>query len=273
MKFMHYAAAVSAAALLAGCGFGGASYPDFADAQYRIEGAASNPDGSTLNTTVYRDGSKMRVETDSPTGVRTAIVFDEATNAAYVLQAAQAPAVAPAVAPAAAPGAAPATAPAGAPPTPAPAVPPGVAPVAAPASFIGVAVRVADADAPQPLETSWAALGEDGARHVGKCEVAGEDGHEWRPREETGGVARTACITDDGIVLRVAEGDRVIFQATRLERGAQDPSLFGVPAGYQLVDPQAVVEQVGETMQHLDSVTGAPTTAPPPAPAPATPPG
>ena len=82
------------------------------------------------------------------------------------------------------------------------------------------------------------------------------------PRGDAQGVERVACITEDGIVLEVKEGDRVLFQATNLERGPQEASLFGVPAGYTLVDPQAVVESVGETMEQLDSVTGA-TVAPP----------
>jgi hypothetical protein len=31
-----------------------------------------------------------------------------------------------------------------------------------------------------------------------------------------------------------------------------------VPPGYQLIDPQQVAERVGENMEQLDSVTGAP---------------
>jgi hypothetical protein len=122
---------------------------------------------------------------------------------------------------------------------------------------LGVAVRIDDTDAPQPLETAWAALGAGNARSTGACEVAGESGHEWAPREAPApGVERTACITDDGIVLRVRENERVLWEATSLQRGEQDDALFGVPPGYQLIDPQAVAEQVGENMEQLDSVTG-----------------
>jgi len=135
---------------------------------------------------------------------------------------------------------------------------------------VGVAVRIEDANAPQPLETAWAALGADNARSTGKCEVAGENGHEWAPRQAPApGVERTACITDDGIVLRVSESGRTLWEATSLQRGDQDAALFGVPAGYQLIDPHAVAEQVGRNMEQLDSVTGAPpTTNTTPAPAP-----
>jgi hypothetical protein len=56
---------------------------------------------------------------------------------------------------------------------------------------------------------------------------------------------------------------RTLWEATSLQRGEQDVALFGVPPGYQLIDPQAVAEQVGENMQQLDSVTGAPPTQQP----------
>lgn len=135
--------------------------------------------------------------------------------------------------------------------------------------MVGVAVRIEDADAPQPLETAWAALGAENARSTGKCEVAGESGHEWTPRHAPApGVERSACITDDGIVLRVSESGATLWEATSLQRGEQDAALFGVPAGYQLIDPQSIAQQVGENMEQLDSVTGAQPTTPQQAPAP-----
>jgi hypothetical protein len=136
-----------------------------------------------------------------------------------------------------------------------PAQPAAVAPAPAQAA-VGVAIRLDEADAPTPIEDAWAALGAKGAKHVGACEVAGEKGQSWTPREQTEGVAREACITDDGIVLQVTEGGATLWQATRLERGKQDASLFGVPAGYAVVDPKAVADTVGETMQDLNSVAG-----------------
>ncbi|MGQ0533907.1 MAG: hypothetical protein ACT4OF_14640 [Caulobacteraceae bacterium] len=33
-----------------------------------------------------------------------------------------------------------------------------------------------------------------------------------------------------------------------------------MPPGYQLIDPHAVAQQVGENLEQLDSVTGAPPT-------------
>ena len=73
-------------------------------------------------------------------------------------------------------------------------------------------------------------------------------------------------VQSDGIVLRVTENGAILWQATALLRGEQDAAMFGVPAGYQIIDPAAVAESVGENMQPLDSVTGAPATAAPPAP-------
>ncbi|MBN8608798.1 MAG: hypothetical protein J0L81_17915 [Caulobacterales bacterium] len=259
MRKFSFLAAAAAAALLAGCGFGAPAYPQFSETSYRIEGRTTSLDtGATTQTVIYRDGPKMRVEATLPTYGQATIVFDESTNAAYVLNPTGAVPTAPV--PTAQPSAAPATT---APPTTTPpnaGTPPATtAATPAPApQVVGVAVRIQDADAPQPLETAWAALGAENARSTGRCEVAGEDGHEWTPREAPApGVERTACITDDGVVLRVRENERVLWEATSLQRGAQDVALFGVPPGYQLIDPQAVAEQVGENLQQLDSVTGA----------------
>jgi hypothetical protein len=275
MKRTGLLLAATAAALLAGCGLGAPNYPEFSQASYKIEGRASAAGGAPTHTVIYRNGPLMRVEAVIPQYGEAAVVFDQSTNAAYVLTTAQAMAPAQPTAPAA-PGVAPApgqtTAPA--PTTPAAPTAPAATPttpgvVAAAPATVGVAVRLADTDAPQPMESAWAALGEDNARSVGSCEVAGEQGHEWTPREASAGVERVACITDDGIVLRVTENNTVLWEATSLQRGEQDTALFGVPAGYQLIDPQAVAESVSENMQQLDSVTGAPPTAPAPAPQPA----
>jgi hypothetical protein len=248
-------AATAATLLLAGCGFG-PKYPSFDNAAYKVEANTTVPgSGQQVATVIYRDGAKMRVETQAPGAQPATIVFDQATNAAYLLQdaapAAPVATTAGATPPAtAAPGATPAAAPAANPNATMPAAP------AAPATPVGVAIRVANAEAPQPIEAPWAALGADGAKSLGSCEAAGEHGTEWQPKEEAAGVARTACITDDGIVLRVKEGDAVLYEVTRLERGAQDSALFGIPAGYTLVDPAAVVQSVGETIGQLDSVQG-----------------
>lgn len=263
MRSMFFAA-VAGAALLAGCGLGAPDYPQFGETSYRIEGrTASANGGAPTQTVIYRDGPKMRVEATLPNYGAATIVYDESTSAAYVLNpTGQTPATpAPTASPAAQPAAPAAPTTTAAPGTAAPAATPTP-------QVVGVAVRIDNADAPQPFETAWAALGSENARSVGECEVAGEEGHEWTPREAPApGVERTACITDDGIVLRVRENETVLWEATSLQRGEQDAALFGVPPGYQLIDPQAAAQAVGENMEQLDSVTGAPETpqqAPPP---------
>ena len=258
----NFLLAAAAAALLSACGLGAPAYPEFSQTSYRIEGTTASADGGApVQTVIYRNGPQMRVETMLPNTGAATIVFDESTNAAYVLNPTGQLPTTPA--PTAAPQTT--TAPtttvptATAPTTTAPATTTAQAP-AATQPVVGVAVRIEDADAPQPLETAWAALGAENARSPGRCEVAGESGHEWTPREAPApGVERTACITDDGIVLSVTESGRTLWQATSLQRGEQDAALFGVPPGYQLIDPQAVAEQVGENMEQLDSVTGAQT--------------
>ena len=108
-------AATAATLLLAGCGFG-PKYPSFDTPAYRVEANTIVPDtGQQVATVIYRDGSKMRVETQAAGGGPTIIVFDQATNAAYLLQDAAPPspvATTAAVTPApAAPGVTPAVAP------------------------------------------------------------------------------------------------------------------------------------------------------------------
>lgn len=261
--------AAAAAALLVSCGLGAPQYPQFSETSYRVEGLTTPAGGgAATRTVIYREGPKMRVEAALPTYGDATIVFDESTNAAYVLNPTTAATTTPTAAPAA--GAPTTTAPsAPAATTTQPAAPGGTTVAAAPPpqAVTGVAVRIEDADAPQPLETAWAALGADNARSVGDCEVAGERGHQWAPREETSGVERVACITSDGIVLKVTENGQTLWEATSLQRGEQDAALFGVPAGYQLIDPHAVANEVGQNMEQLNSVTGAPP-APQQAPAP-----
>lgn len=273
MRKSMFLAAAAALSLLAACGVFAPKYPQFGQSAYRLEGETTAPDGGApTHTVIYRDGPKIRVEAMLPHYGNAIVVFDQSTNAAYVLNpttpvvAANAPgtvtganaaATTPPTSVAAAPQAA----------TPAPSNRPAPTAVTQAPQVVGVAVRLSDADAPQPLETAWAALGAGNARSVGDCEVAGERAHEWRPKEAPApGVDRTACITDDGVVLRVRENQRVIWQATSLQRGHQDAALFGLPAGYQMIDPDAIAEGVGDRMENLNSVTGAQTPQTSPAP-------
>ena len=257
---------VSAAVFVSSCGIGAPKFPTFGQASYRLEGTATSSEGTPpVQTVIYRDGAKMRVESTLPTGAAS-IVYDDLKHAAYIVTAAAVAAPVPVSTTTTTPATSttpPATTTTTVTPTPTSAI--------APAA--GTAVRLADADAPKPLEDAWASLGADGAKSLGDCTVANEKGHRWTPKEQSpGGVSRVACITDDGIVLEIVEGQRALWQASSLQRGQQDAAKFGVPAGYQIIDPEAVAQSVGDTMNDLNKVQGdaaRPAVATPaPAPAP-----
>lgn len=229
------------AAALTACG--NPTLPNYGAASYRIEGLTTPPGGgAATHTIIYRTSTDMRVEATLPTIGSAIIVFDEATRGAYVLNpTTQTNTAASAV------GA----------PQPTPQTQP-LAEVSgvtlAPPS--GIAVRIDDADAPQPLETAWAALGAENARAGGRCEVAGERGRMWRPREQPNGVERQACITGDGIVLMVKENGQTLWEATSLQRGEQNASLFGVPTGYRMIDPQTVATREEREAAELETPRG-----------------
>lgn len=218
---MHISRALRVAlagALLTACGaLAGPDFPAFAETSYRIEGVMAVRDGRPpTRAVIYRDGRQMRVETTIPHYGPAVVVFDRETGAPYVLTTA------------AALGA----------PTPEGDV----------ETLSGYAVRLDEADAPQPMETYWAALGEENARSLGRCEVAGERGREWTPRvRQEDEIERVACIARDGIVLRVREDGMTIWEATALARGPQPPSLFGVPPGYRRLESAALSDDAAPT--------------------------
>jgi len=68
----------------------------------------------------------------------------------------------------------------------------------------------------------------------GPCTAAGVTGREWNRVEN--GVAKAACVTGDGILLRATDGDRTVWETTRVERGPQSADLFVLPEGVRVVD-------------------------------------
>lgn len=72
------------------------------------------------------------------------------------------------------------------------------------------------------------------ATRTGACSVAGENGAEWTKTTEEG--VETVCVTDDGIILRSTDDGTTVWETTRVERGAQEASLFELPPGVQVVD-------------------------------------
>ena len=72
--------------------------------------------------------------------------------------------------------------------------------------------------------------------------VAGTACTNWRI-EDRGNRAR-ACLTDDGVLLRAqpeSEGAGTL-EATEIRYGVQDPARFVIPAGYQMMDMQQIMQ-------------------------------
>jgi hypothetical protein len=195
------------------CGVAAPPYPSFKPNAYRIEGNGTPAAaGAPARTVVYRDGSNFRIDTMLPRYGRATVVFDAATGGAYILN-----------------------------PTPQQAAHRSDGPSDPTASANGarVALRISDGDAPQPLESQWASFSASSAHSAGVCTVAGQSGHEWT-HAAARDIERSACIAPDGIVLRLRENHRTLFETTSLQRGRHNPALFGVPRGYQLINPDAV---------------------------------
>jgi hypothetical protein len=211
MRWAHLIC-VTAAALLAACGLG-VEYPQFSATQYCLEGNRTLPGTNVSGPAVfYRDGEHLRYEGVMETHGTATVIYDPARKAAYMLESSAARRR-----------------------------------VFAGAAHPPVAMQLDPADAPQPLEISWAALGAENVRSVGRCRVAGERGHRWRPAEPIApGVERTACITPDGIVLKLTENDAVLFEATSVERGPQARGLFEIPETYRIVDDAELAEAEDE---------------------------
>lgn len=89
-----------------------------------------------------------------------------------------------------------------------------------------IAMRMDPADASEAVNVL-----ERDAKRLGELTVAGErcDIYEF---EVAKGRTLRACVTRDGIGLRTHDPDRdhVIWEATRLSRTAQNPTLFVVPS-------------------------------------------
>jgi hypothetical protein len=92
----------------------------------------------------------------------------------------------------------------------------------------------------------WSADLASTATRTGSCSVAGQSGAEWTRTNE--GVANVVCVTDDGIILRASEGERVVWETTSVQRGPQDASLFTLPPGVQVVD----LSDLGPAMEAME---------------------
>lgn len=98
---------------------------------------------------------------------------------------------------------------------------------------------------------SWNAEYAESATRTGDCSVAGENGAAWTRDVE--GEPHTACVTQDGIILRATEGERVVWETTSVQRGPQDAALFTMPEGVQTMDFGAMMGQAGVNLDAVNS--------------------
>jgi hypothetical protein len=78
---------------------------------------------------------------------------------------------------------------------------------------------------------------------VGPCAGAGEVGAEWARVDPEDGARSLACLTADGVLLKASTNGQTTWETTSVQRGAQDPALFALPAGVQVMDLGAMAGQ------------------------------
>lgn len=93
------------------------------------------------------------------------------------------------------------------------------------------------------------------ATRTGSCSVAGENGAEWTKTTEADGTD-TVCVTDDGIILRATDDGRTVWETTSVERGAQQASLFELPAGVEVMDLGNMGAAMNEAMERAKAARG-----------------
>ncbi len=110
-----------------------------------------------------------------------------------------------------------------------------------------IAMRLSQTGAPvTDPSAEWQGEMATNATRTGNCSAAGENGAEWT-RTEEGEPARTACVTNDGIILRATEAGRTVWETTSVQRGAQSADLFTLPSGVEVLD----LGNMGSAMQGM----------------------
>jgi hypothetical protein len=94
--------------------------------------------------------------------------------------------------------------------------------------------RISPSDADQTGLDQWRPDTITAAQRTGDCDVAGERGAEYTRTTDAGPVV--GCITSDGIMLRTALNGRTVMEATHIQRGAQDASLFVAPSDVTIIE-------------------------------------
>lgn len=90
-------------------------------------------------------------------------------------------------------------------------------------------------DMPTPSRAPWVGAGLAGAGYAraGAGRVANTPCAEWQDPQSAGDrTPTTICVTEDGVLLRVRQDQRVLAQADSVTYGPQDTALFRVPDGF-----------------------------------------
>lgn len=81
----------------------------------------------------------------------------------------------------------------------------------------------------------------------GAARVAGLDCTQWETRD-VAGRAVLACLTEDGVLLRVQADNLVIIEAAEVHFGPLGPQVFRIPADYRKIISQNVSRQRPQTV-------------------------
>lgn len=173
-------------------------FPNLFQASFRAEATVSPREGQSMPVVMIRSGENMRMEMNTERGQMT-IINNAATHHAYTIMTVAG------------------------------------RQVAMEADTTGQQSMLSQ----DPLR-AWANREGYTITRGGPCTGAGQTGTEWTTsRAATDGqpaVARTACVTSDGIILQAREGDRVTWQTTNVSRGPQDQALFTLPPGVRAMN-------------------------------------
>jgi hypothetical protein len=111
-------------------------------------------------------------------------------------------------------------------------------------------IRIPPEAAPQAPDVAWSGAGVR-ARRTGDCRVADENGTLYESTDAAAGQRGVACITADGVMLEAYENGRLVWRASRVLRGPQDPEQFALPAGAAVLDAAAVAAGADGALEQL----------------------
>jgi len=102
-----------------------------------------------------------------------------------------------------------------------------------------MATRIDLSTTPTAAGADWKPEDVAAATRGGPCTAAGESGTEYTRTTDNGSFG--GCVTNDGIILRTSMNGHTVMEATRIQRGPQDPSLFVLPPGVHASDAGAAI--------------------------------